>query len=77
MISEQKLKEVIASILGVDAAIIGKDTNTDTVKEWDSIRHMNLILALEETFGVTIPDENVIELTSYELLLIELKELAG
>ncbi len=75
MFSEEKLKEVVASILGVDASTVGTDTSTDTVVEWDSIRHMNLILALEETFDVSFPDENVIELTSYDLLRIELQEL--
>lgn len=36
---------------------------------------MNLILALEEEFGVTLPDEDGANATSYHLLVIVLQEL--
>ena len=67
-------------VLEVPAASIGEDSSTDTVPGWDSLRHMNLILALEEEFSVTIPDDEAGNLTSYPLIrlvIAELLEAAG
>ena len=36
---------------------------------------MNLVLALEQAFGVEIPDEDAAEITSYALVKVVLQEL--
>ena len=36
----------------------------DTVEQWDSLRHMNLVLSIEDEFGITIPDEEAADITS-------------
>jgi acyl carrier protein len=46
----------------------------DTVEAWDSIKHMNLVLAIEEEFGVSIPDEDAGNITSYPLIRLVLNE---
>lgn len=74
MSMEQTLKDVMAVVLGVPAESIGEDTSMDTVKSWDSIKHMNLVLALEEEFGVAIPDEDAANITSYPLIRVVLAE---
>ena len=62
-------------MLNVDIGSIGPDSSRDTIESWDSLRHLNLILALEEEFGVTLPDEDGANATSYQLLVIVLREL--
>jgi acyl carrier protein len=44
------------------------------VEQWSSLAHLDLILAIEEEFGVTIPDEEVGDLTSFRLLRLTLDE---
>jgi len=46
----------------------------DTVEAWDSIKHMNLVLAIEEEFGISIPDEDAANITSYPLIRLVLNE---
>jgi acyl carrier protein len=75
MIDEKKLKDVLAEILEVDPSEIHEDSSMDTIESWESIRHMNLILAIEEEFGVAIPDDEAANLTSYALLRVVLNEL--
>lgn len=75
MLDQNKLKAVISAVLNVDLSRIGPDSSSDTIESWDSLRHMNLILALEEEFGVTLPDEDGANATSYHLLVIVLQEL--
>lgn len=75
MLDEAKLKSVIATILEIDEAGIGQDTSMDTVESWDSIKHMDLILAIEEEFGVSVPDEEAADLTSYPLIKLVVGDL--
>ena len=75
MLDEHLLKRVIATILNVDIDSIGPDSSMDTIEAWDSLRHMNLILALEDEFAVSIPDEEAANATSYALLRLVLIDL--
>ena len=77
MIDETALKQVIATVLGVPVTAIGPDASQDTLKSWTSLKHMNLVLALEESFGVQIPDEDAAEITSYALIKVVLDDLVA
>jgi len=68
------LAKVMASVLEVDLATIDENSSMDNVKSWDSLRQMNLVLALEDSFGVTIPDEDAANATSYRLIVLVLEE---
>jgi acyl carrier protein len=74
MLSEEKLRAVVASMLELDPSAVGPETSTDTVDQWDSVRHMNLIIALEGAFDITIPDEDVANLTSYPIIKAVVEE---
>ena len=76
MLDEDRLKAVIGVVLKIPADSVGEETSTDTVSGWDSLRHLNLILALEEAFAITIPDDEVGNLTSYPLIRIVVAGLA-
>lgn len=75
MLNEDALKQVMATMLNVDAASIGPDASMDTIPNWDSLRHMNLVLALEDEFKVQIPDEDAGNITSYQLIKLVLDDL--
>jgi acyl carrier protein len=74
MTTDDKLKQVMAAVLRVPADQIDDGTSPDTIDAWSSLAHLDLILAIEEEFGVTIPDEEVGDLTSYRLLRLTLDE---
>lgn len=74
MLNEDELKGVIAMVLNVDKATIGADASMDTIPTWDSVRHMTLVLAIEEAFGVSIPDEDAANITSYALIKLVVEE---
>lgn len=73
-LQEQKLKEVLARIFNVNVTMITEDASPDTIENWDSLRHMSLILALEEAFGVELTDDQIVEILSYKLIKIVLQE---
>ena len=69
MLDETRLKQVIASVLQVPVESIGDDTSRETIERWDSLQHMNLVLALEDEFGIYIPDEDATRINSYPLIM--------
>lgn len=77
MQTEAKLKQLMAVMLGVAEDMIHEDFSMDDAESWDSLRHMNMILAIEDEFKVSIPDEEVGNLTSYKLIKLVLDDLVG
>lgn len=52
---EQAVLQVAARVFRVDAARLTLRSSPDSLKSWDSFQQVNLILALEDRFGITIP----------------------
>jgi acyl carrier protein len=71
---EADLKRVIGSILNLPTESIDDHTNADTIEDWSSLAQLNLILALEQEFGIEIPDEEAANLTSYPLIRLIVTE---
>ena len=70
-----KIKQVMSAVFEIPLESIGDDASSDNIENWDSLRHLNLILALEEEFGVSIPDEEVGNLLNYKLIEIVIYDL--
>ena len=75
MLNETTLKQVMGTLFNVEPASIGNETSMDNIESWDSLHHMTLILALEEEFKISIPDEDAANITSYKLIKLVLEEL--
>lgn len=73
---ESRIKSVMASVFEVDSSQINSDTSPDTLESWDSLKHMNLILALEEEFGVEFDNDDITNMINFNLILLILKEKA-
>jgi len=71
----EKIICILGIVLKIDNKLIDVNTSMDTIKEWDSLKHMNLILALEEEFMISIPDEDVANLTSFKIISLVINEL--
>jgi acyl carrier protein len=75
MLDRLKLKEVLSAVFEVSIESITDDSSSDTIENWDSLRHLNLIIALEEEFDVVIPDEEVGNLVNFKLIELVLNDL--
>ena len=52
-----RIKNVMSSVLAVPIGEINDDASPDNIDSWDSLKHMNLIIALEEEFSLELSDE--------------------
>lgn len=62
---DDRIRQVMGLILNVPAESIGEDSSTGTIASWDSLHHMNLILALEQEFEAHFDEDQIPELTSF------------
>ena len=59
MSKEDKLLTIVSEVLELDRGKVHLDLSAEQVESWDSLQQLNLISAVESTFGVTIPIEEV------------------
>ena len=59
-----RLREVLANVLEVESSAISAETSVESEPRWDSLRHMTLIFAIEDAFGVQFDDDELPKLTS-------------
>lgn len=72
---KQKVYEIFSQIMGIPMEDINEHSSPDTVEAWDSLKHMNLVLALEESLNVQFTDEQIVEMLSMELILATVQEI--
>ena len=65
----EKLKEIIADQLNVDADSITAESRFKEDLEADSLDLFELVMALEEAFGCEIPDEEAEKITTVQLAI--------
>jgi acyl carrier protein len=70
---EEKLKLIMANVFGVKVEAIGEDASAHTVPGWDSLKHLDLVLALEKEFGIRFDDEEIPTLINFQIIISTLK----
>lgn len=65
---EDRLYHIISDVFGVPLEEVSEESSPDTIENWDSLSHLNLILSLEAEFGVSLSPEDVMEMLSVQLI---------
>jgi acyl carrier protein len=55
----EQVRSVASDIFGIPADRITAETSPETIENWDSMQHLNLVLAIEEKFGVQLEPEDI------------------
>jgi|GEM_PF-803852 acyl carrier protein len=71
---ESRVFRIVGEVFGLPIEQVTMQTNHDTVKTWDSLNLINLLMAIEVEFGVSIDPEEATELLSVELIIEVLRE---
>jgi acyl carrier protein len=74
MIDNMQLKEVVSNVLGVPVDLINDDTSPDTIDKWDSLSHLNLVMAIEAEFDVELTPEDSMDMLSFKLIRMILSD---
>ena len=69
---ELKIEKIFVKVLALDAP---RAINKVDCEEWDSLKHIELILELEDEFDLEISDNNSLKITDYKSCLEIVSEL--
>jgi acyl carrier protein len=70
----ERTRAIVADIFEVPLERVLPESSPDTIETWDSIHHLNLVLALEQEFGIEFSPEEIEQLLSVELIVALLAE---
>lgn len=65
---QEQIKNIMSTVLDVSLDKINSNSSPDTIESWDSLKHMNLIISLEEEFNITFTDDEIFESMNYKLI---------
>ena len=71
---EQNVEQLLAEVLQVPPAIVTDSFAMQDVDVWDSLKHMELIVSLEEKFGLQLSFEEIVTMQSVANIKRVLKE---
>jgi acyl carrier protein len=55
----EQVRSVASDIFGVPTEKITAESSPETIDNWDSMQHLNLVLAIEEKFGVQMDPDDI------------------
>lgn len=70
---EQRFRTIVIDSLQITNAQFRPDLRLGDLEEWDSVAHLGLIAAIEQAFDVRFKAEEIVELTSLDLLRARLR----
>ncbi len=47
-----RVRRIIAEVFSLEVENVAPEASPETIEAWDSVGHLNLIIALEQEFGV-------------------------
>jgi acyl carrier protein len=71
---KDRIKEIMGYVFEINPNQITNDSSPSTIQSWDSLRHINLIVALEEEFNIKFTDEDILQMLNFELIVIIVNE---
>ncbi len=61
---DTRLRSVFAAVFGVESSSLTDADSPKTIEGWDSVNHIQLILAIEAEFGIRFDPDLIAELTT-------------
>jgi acyl carrier protein len=75
--SDVRIFRTIAAVLGVPVEELNDESSPDTVPSWDSLNHLNLVMALEGEFDISLSPEQALEMRNVAMIRAILRDSVG
>jgi acyl carrier protein len=72
--SRDRVQRIFADVFQIPIDDVKPESSPDTIPNWDSLQHLNLVLALEQEFQVQFSPEEIEQLLSVEFVTMLLEE---
>lgn len=67
------VRELVALTFGIAPETVTAETSRETCPKWDSLAHLNLMLALEDAFQLTLTVDDIQALSSVAAILAHVR----
>lgn len=55
----EQVRGIASDVFGVPTSKLSASSSPETIENWDSMQHLNLVLAIEEKFGIQLEPEEI------------------
>ncbi|MDR2169558.1 MAG: hypothetical protein LBP59_05405 [Planctomycetaceae bacterium] len=62
----EKYDAIFIKSFDVDGSVLGPDLKYQSIPSWDSVGHMSMVAAMEDSFDVMLETEDIIDFSSYD-----------
>ena len=68
---EEKVLEILKAVFELED--VGTDCSQETCEKWDSLGQLNLVVELEDAFGISLEPEEIAAMQSFQDIIRILK----
>jgi acyl carrier protein len=61
---EKQVQQIIADVLNIPIDQVTPERSPQNVEGWDSVQHLNLVLAVEQSLGIQLDPEDIEKMQS-------------
>ncbi len=72
-VTDDRIKRVMAAVFDIAEDRISDESSPHDIEKWDSVKHMMLVLALEEEFDIKFEEAEIPSLVSYGVIAATVK----
>jgi len=65
----QQVRQIVSDVFAVPMDQVKGDSSPETIDAWDSMQHLNLVLAVEERFNLQLTPEEMEQMRSVDLIV--------
>ena len=65
---KEKTIELLADVLELSCEDIPENASPDVIERWDSLKHMLLVMSLEQEFDLKFTDDELTDLLTVDLI---------
>lgn len=60
---EQRIHRIVSELFALPADGVVPESSPQTIEKWDSVGHLNLVIALEQEFRIAFSPEQIEQMT--------------
>ena len=61
---------IMGEIFGCDPSTVGPGSSMESIKAWDSLQHLHLVLGLEGRLAIQFTGDEIVKMTSFDQIMV-------
>ena len=72
-----QVRQLVADVLNMPKEALNESSSPDEITSWDSMQHLNIVLAVEQQFDLTLLPEDIESMVSVGRIATLVEEKVG